>query len=292
MSTTTTTTTTTRTEAPTTARELFGDVYVNGPIRVDATTTTRLDDDDDVVVETKHRRHQWRKHTRYVYGPFTNWDCEELGKTLAVHVFDGILNVDAREIATIAMDEREKSGGVGISVSNVGGYHSTPNAFERRREDGMRALRELMERACARVCEENAPLSKFMIKNLMGRGDPSVVTTSWVNVCEASNGHGLHNHVNAVWSGVYYASTGKDEDDDDEGSDGEDAPGDLLIRVTAGGIDPMVDKSGYCKYARVKPKNGRLVVFPSWVLHGVLASSAPSPRVSIAFNTGETNVSF
>lgn len=281
---------TTTTEAPTNARELFGDVYVDGPIRVDATTTTTTRFDDDDEVETKRR--QWTTHTRYTFGPFTNWDCEELGKTLAVHVFDGILTVDAREIATIAMDEREKSGGVGISVSNVGGYHSTPNALERRREDGMRALKEVMERACARACEENVPLSKFMIKNLMGRGDPSVVTTSWVNVCEASNGHGLHNHVNAVWSGVYYASTGKDENDEDDSSDGEDAPGDLLIRVTAGGIDPTVDKSGYCKYTRVKPKNGRLVVFPSWVLHGVLASSAPSPRVSIAFNTGETNVSF
>lgn len=56
----------------------------------------------------------------------------------------------------------------------------------------------------------------------------------------------------------------------------------------------------------VAPKEGRLVLFPSWLLHGVMAvkMDAPSslaaarrlgervgkPRVSYAFNTGERDV--
>jgi uncharacterized protein (TIGR02466 family) len=125
---------------------------------------------------------------------------------------------------------------------------------------------------------------------MMGRGDPAKVSTSWINVCErAGDGHGLHNHANAVWSGVYYASAGDRGDDDDD----VDEPGDLLLRVSAGGVDPMADTStGYCTYTCIKPKRGRLVVFPSWVLHGVLASPGGAPRVSFAFNTGETGVKF
>ena len=49
------------------------------------------------------------------------------------------------------------------------------------------------------------------------------------------------------------------------------------------------------------PREGRLVLFPSWVLHGVLpvggggsggkkAGKGGKPRVSVAFNTGEQNV--
>jgi hypothetical protein len=88
---------------------------------------------------------------------------------------------------------------------------------------------------------------------------------------------------------VYYASAGDRGDDDDD----VDEPGDLLLRVSAGGVDPMADTStGYCTYTCIKPKRGRLVVFPSWVLHGVLASPGGAPRVSFAFNTGETGVKF
>ena len=207
-----------------------------------------------------------------------------------MNVFDGLKTVDVEALARVALDEREH--GRGMRVSNIGGYHGAPDVFARRDDDCVRALRRAVEDACGVVWDENrGDVKKVMIKRIMGAGDPVSVSTSWVNVCESSHGHGLHNHVNAVWSGVFYASTGKTSSE----SENCDEPGDLLIRVTAGGFDASAkEPSGYCHYTRVKPKVGRLVVFPSWVLHGVLASKGTDsmPRISYAFNTGELGVRF
>ena len=255
--------------APACARELFG-AYADGPRRV---TPDRV----DAVAPNGERR---------AFGPFERWDADELGKTLCVYVYDDAA-VDDDALVALAMDARARDA-IRVTVSNIGGFHSRPDAFER--EGGeTRALAALAERACARAWEENDAKTTF-VKSMMGRGDPAKVSTSWINVCErAGDGHGLHNHVNAVWSGVYYASAGDRGDDDDD----VDEPGDLLLRVSAGGVDPTADTStGYCTYTCVKPKRGRLVVFPSWVLHGVLASAGGAPRVSYAFNTGETGVKF
>lgn len=235
----------------------------------------------------------WESRQTLSFGPFTRWDSEDLGRVLVVNVFDGLKSVDEEALARLALDEREHA--PGMRVSNIGGYHGTPDVFARR-NDATSSLRRAVEEACKTVWIENEKnVKKVMIKKLMGAGDPASVSTSWVNVCESSHGHGLHNHVNAVWSGVYYASTGKTSRESENIDDDRDEPGDLLIRVTAGGFDAsLTEPSGYCYYARVKPKVGRLVVFPSWVLHGVLASTGTDsmPRISYAFNTGELGVKF
>ena len=99
--------------------------------------------------------------------------------------------------------------------------------------------------------------------------------------------------------------------DDDEGEGRRDAlAGHLVLRVCSGGggsPDGGGDRDqdpagGWCVYAPVAPEPGRLVVFPSHTLHGVLpfeakeagsnpaSEAAGSLRVSVAFNAGEENV--
>ena len=138
----------------------------------------------------------------------------------------------------------------------------------------------------------------------------ATVTSSWVNVSRSGDTHGLHHHDGASWSGVYYVSAPEAVAVD--GPSGSEAPeekneekrklkrrlaGCLALRACSGGADPSApetQKSGWCVWTSVTPKPGRLVLFPSRVLHGVLsfASRTPKqeelPRVSIAFNTGET----
>lgn len=272
--------------APASARELFGayaDVREITSAGIERSSSTT----DDASAS---RSRPWESRERRAFGPFTRWDSDDLGRALVVNVFDGLKTVDAEALARVALDERER--GRGMRVSNIGGYHGAPDVLARRDDDCARALRRAVEEACGVVWDENrGDVKRVMIKRIMGAGDPVSVSTSWVNVCESSHGHGLHNHVNAVWSGVFYASTGKTSESDEN----LDEPGDLLIRVTAGGFDASAKvPSGYCHYTRVKPKVGRLVVFPSWVLHGVLASKGTDsmPRISYAFNTGELGVRF
>ena len=265
--------------APVTARELFGD-FLDGPRRAAPASARALELGDDALADV----------ARCVsFGPHERWDADELGKRTCVFVFDGVRGVDDDALVEAAM--RERAEGASMVVSNLGGFHGRPDAFER--VGGGSALRDVAERACAACWEATrSDAKRVFVKAKTGTGDPTKVTTSWVNVCERTNGHGLHNHERAVFSGVYYASTGKASGGEESVED-VDEPGDLLIRVTAGGFDPLAKgASGYCTYMCVKPKVGRLVIFPSWVLHGVLASAGDAPRVSYAFNTGETGVKF
>jgi len=264
--------------APRNARELFGECFEDGPLRASATSTTKS-----------------ATQTTWVFGPHERWDADELGKTVVVRALE--LNMSARaNAALVALALNERANGRAMAVSNLGGaFHSVPDVFERWKCAETEELREAVEAALRDVeCEFDK--KKVMVKQCMGRGDGAKVSTSWVNVCDGvgEQGHGLHNHVNAVWSGVYYAATSAtDRDDEDE----EDQPGDLLIRITAGGFNPLAkpgENSGYFRYHRIAPKPSRLVIFPSWVYHGVLANDIGSsaPRVSFAFNSGETGVSF
>jgi hypothetical protein len=111
-----------------------------------------------------------------------------------------------------------------------------------------------------------------------------------------------------LWSGVYYVSAPEavavDGDSNPEPPnesertehDSTRLAGRLALRACSGGADPSApetQKSGWCVWTSVTPKPGRLVLFPSRTLHGVLSfAGTPGgeepPRVSVAFNTGET----
>jgi hypothetical protein len=133
------------------------------------------------------------------------------------------------------------------------------------------------------------------------------VTSSWVNVSRSGDTHGLHHHAGASWSGVYYVAAPEAVAVDFPVASGskpstkkgrqKSLAGRLALRACSGGAEPSVPetlKSGWCVWTSVTPKPGRLVLFPSRTLHGVLSfAGTPKreepPRVSIAFNTGETN---
>ena len=306
-----------------------------------------------------------------------SWDAEELGRVAVVHTWD-LTDAAAEKLnphlVTAAL--REESRGEGIVVSNRGGYHSTPDTLHRLAGEGCRPigfLRDLIEGVAVEVGKpngggggggggggaekENDDNDKKMKRKRgvieVGGTKPrhATMTTSWVNVCREGHSHGLHNHVGAQWSGVYYASVPSppepgraaggaaagwggggggeelevaeaEEDEEEEEtssrssslSSSSSLSGHLILRLCSGGASPGAPedvKEGWCAWAAVPPREGRLVLFPSWLLHGVMSvrqktkkrkrkggpvdsssssSVSSKPRVSIAFNTGERNV--
>jgi len=247
------------------------------------------------------------------------WDADELGRRAVVHTWD-LTNAAAarlepalRDVA--AAEERESEG---IVVSNRGGYHSTPNLFARRRDDApeLAHLERLVRGVVAETEGER-------------RAEPPEVTTSWVNVSRAGDSHGLHTHAGARWSGVYYVSVpeaacrGAEKDAEqgaEQGAEQAMLPADaslsgrLVLRLCAGGADASREESareGWCAWTAPAPRPGRLVLFPSWMLHGVMpfddtnrrgntnehegsgdgdGEEARTLRIAIAFNTGEKGV--
>jgi hypothetical protein len=194
----------------------------------------------------------------------------------------------------------------GLVVSNRGGYHSKPDAIQKLSDEGSPEAKTLM--GIVHYCVMTAR----MLSCASGNEKAAEPTTAWINVCRDGDAHGLHSHEPAKFSAVYYVSVpeSKWEEKNSFGSHLIGVDGHLVLRLASGGSegDTKLGLEGdrWCVWDNVKPKEGRLVIFPSWMPHGVLKVDTAAdddddededededeekPRISIAFNTGEENV--
>src|SRR5262249_46580948 len=106
----------------------------------------------------------------------------------------------------------------------------------------------------------------------------------WANINRSGHGNEFHWHRGAYWSGVYYV--------DDGGIDADEAlGGELELMDPRGPVPTMIAPhlgfampGGLSSTWRVRPKAGRLVMFPAWLMHQVRPYRGTSQRISIAFN--------
>eukprot|EP00798_Chlamydomonas_sp_ICE-L_P022553 gene22553-29678_t len=214
-------------------------------------------------------------------------------------------------------------------VSNKGGFHSHQAMFsepslrdnpimQQFQDQLVQAVAEAELAEAGEIGEEDAD---ELASELASSMEPP--TSSWVNVNRHGHWNGLHDHTGASWSGVYYA---KVPPAPPPKSLPEGHSGRLILRTAIGGFDgpPSSDRvyatdakkpEGWCQYAYIDAAEGLLVLFPSWVLHGVMplvahagpdkkgkmkggvkgGGGAEGPkggpfRVSLAFNFGEPEV--
>jgi uncharacterized protein (TIGR02466 family) len=142
-----------------------------------------------------------------------------------------------------------------------------------------------------------APAIKLLAfgRNLANRyttdreGKPVVVAwraNMWANVNRTGDANEFHSHPGSFWSGVYYV--------DDGGIPGDPSLGGELEFMDPRGPGPAM-YAPHLAFAMpggrsvganevVPPKAGRLVMFPSWVLHQVRPYRGDAERISIAFN--------
>ena len=95
--------------------------------------------------------------------------------------------------------------------------------------------------------------------------------TSWFTKCEKDNFAHLHNHGTADISGVYYYKTNGDD-------------GNLYFHTP----NPFLDTNDFYMHLgnqwEHKPFDGKLILFPSWLMHGVRANQTNNTRISLSFN--------
>jgi uncharacterized protein (TIGR02466 family) len=112
--------------------------------------------------------------------------------------------------------------------------------------------------------------------------------TMWANINRCGHGNELHAHPGSFWSGVYYVDDGGVFDDPSLGGELEilDPRGPVaamhaphLAFALPGGVSVGMKET-------VRPKTGRLVMFPAWLLHQVRPYRGSARRISIAFNLG------
>lgn len=108
----------------------------------------------------------------------------------------------------------------------------------------------------------------------------------WANVNRSGHGNEFHSHPGAYWSGVYYVDDGGIAADASMGGELEfmDPRGPLpaMNSPHLGFVGPGGLSGGATEM--MQPKAGRLVMFPSWLLHQVRPYRGSRERISIAFN--------
>ncbi|MHA1529427.1 MAG: TIGR02466 family protein [Alphaproteobacteria bacterium] len=109
---------------------------------------------------------------------------------------------------------------------------------------------------------------------------------AWANVNRLGQGNEFHTHPGAYWSATYYVRDGGASDNPELGGEFEiqDPRGvapamlaPMLAFRTAGGQSVGANET-------IVPRAGNLVMFPSWLSHGVRPYHGQDVRISIAVN--------
>jgi hypothetical protein len=101
-----------------------------------------------------------------------------------------------------------------------------------------------------------------------------ILSRGWVNRQHPGNSLALHNHGDAMMACTYYIKTTND-------------CGDLQLVDPRGGANWDLAREGNVlgiKYKRIKPTEGKLVMFPAFLVHMVELNKSTSTRISLATN--------
>jgi hypothetical protein len=111
-----------------------------------------------------------------------------------------------------------------------------------------------------------------------------IFNDAWAHVTRRGGYFSLHNHPNASWSGVYCVDPGAhDADRPDSGVLSFLGPTTTSAMHLDAGNARIPPPFG-SQMRNLKLEAGRLVLFPSWVLHEVKPYEGPGERITVAFN--------
>lgn len=102
---------------------------------------------------------------------------------------------------------------------------------------------------------------------------PVKLAHSWINLINTDDNQDWHQHQDAMISGTYYYQT--------SGNDG-----DIIFRTPNPFVELELFPLGASvdKFYSVKPKVGKLVLFPGWLPHKVAVNTENTERISVSFN--------
>lgn len=110
------------------------------------------------------------------------------------------------------------------------------------------------------------------------------VSYAWTSVHRHGQGHKPHTHGDSLLSAVYYAKVPHDAGAfvayDPRGV----GPFEHSRELFGGDDARPASIPPFRKHFRFQPREGDLIVFPSWLVHGVEGTKSSSERVSFSFN--------
>lgn len=178
--------------------------------------------------------------------------------------------------------EREKSQS-SKQKSNIGGWQSS---WDMDRWGGPPAIKLLAYARNVANRTTTDPEGKSGNGPYPGHFAVTWLGNMWANINRSGHGNEFHSHPGAFWSGVYYVDDGGIDADPSLGGELEfmdpRAPGAAMYApqlafALPGGLSVGANEV-------VRPKAGRLIMFPAWLLHQVRPYTGNAQRISIAFN--------
>ena len=173
------------------------------------------------------------------------------------------LNARLREIVL-----ERKAAAASTARSTVGGWQSSHDLMTWPHAE-TQSLGQRIHEAFGAVMQRELGHQRFTCR---------LAVTAWANVNEDGHYNRHHTHANNHWSGVYYVDLGEPD-----------------AAVTPNGAIEFIDPRpavGVCEIPgaaavttwTLQPEAGELLLFPSWLRHGVLPFHGAGQRISIAFN--------
>jgi uncharacterized protein (TIGR02466 family) len=154
----------------------------------------------------------------------------------------------------------------GEKWSNVLGWHSVNNLHQR----------ESWAKFNKVILRNVSEIAKFLRWDLQQFS--LEITTCWAIVNGKMAHNSVHNHPNSILSGVYYLQAP------------ENCGGIFFSdpRPASQMLIPPVEEFNLWTFPKVsyKPHAGMMLLFPSWLLHGVEMNMSEELRISLSFNIG------
>ncbi len=164
------------------------------------------------------------------------------------------------------IDRQQQRDCRGEQLSNILGWHSASNLHKL---DSFAELTQIIDRNVIEV----ATFLRWDLQKISTN-----ITTCWAMVNGRYASNALHNHPNSILSGVYYLKTPEN-------------CGVLSFtdpRSAARMLNPPLVEFNLWTLPKIsyKPEAGMMLLFPSWLLHGVETNMSEDTRISVSFNIG------
>lgn len=181
-------------------------------------------------------------------------------------IVDQIDDAEAVNAELMRLIEERRLVDEGVVRSNAGGWHSKQDFAVWSGPSGSKVLQRVLQLARDNTVKiEDSP-------------PPVWTAEGWANVSGSGASNKPHVHGGAFWSAVYYVRAPESE----SGKLVLHDPRMPALRMYAPNL--RFKGAGPEQVARIKPKSGMIVMFPSWLMHGVEPWQGEGERVSIAFN--------
>jgi len=177
-------------------------------------------------------------------------------------IYETNIKIDNENLITFITTLSETTHGV--KRSNIGGWQS----------DNLIEVSEVFE------ISKTIKMHSFAFSSLLGLTISNTLSNIWTNINRYKDYNREHIHPGSKLSGVYYIKVPKNSGDIYFIN-----PSAKYCALTFGAnYNPLYD-TGYAFTNHITPIEGKLIIFPSWVEHGVLPNmNKTETRISLSFN--------